>query len=195
MGIKLGNTTASLYLGSTPVAAYLGTEQVYSAVQARTLYFNDAEEDSDWATLGNWWLNEGYTVPATSLPSAADSVIVNSGIGTALSISVNSGSPAAVANLTLNDPESIPIVFTIAITVTGAATINGAEFVGTLTGNATFNDSAIFAVGTINGNATFNDNSRFASGTVTGTATFNDSACYGNGTAGTFVPDPPPSCE
>jgi hypothetical protein len=31
MAIKLGNTTASLYLGSTLVAAYLGTEQVYSA--------------------------------------------------------------------------------------------------------------------------------------------------------------------
>jgi hypothetical protein len=32
MAVKLGNTTASLYLGSTPVAAYLGAEQVYSAV-------------------------------------------------------------------------------------------------------------------------------------------------------------------
>jgi hypothetical protein len=31
MALKLGNTTASLYLGSTPVAAYLGAEQVYSA--------------------------------------------------------------------------------------------------------------------------------------------------------------------
>jgi hypothetical protein len=31
MAIKLGTTTASLYLGSTPVAAYLGAEQVYSA--------------------------------------------------------------------------------------------------------------------------------------------------------------------
>jgi hypothetical protein len=31
MAIKLGNTTASLYLGSTPVAAYLGAEQVYTA--------------------------------------------------------------------------------------------------------------------------------------------------------------------
>jgi hypothetical protein len=34
MSIKLGNTTASLYLGSTPVAAYLGAEEVYSAVPA-----------------------------------------------------------------------------------------------------------------------------------------------------------------
>jgi hypothetical protein len=31
MALKLGTTTASLYLGSTPVAAYLGAEQVYSA--------------------------------------------------------------------------------------------------------------------------------------------------------------------
>jgi hypothetical protein len=31
MAIKLGTSTASLYLGSTPVAAYLGATQVYSA--------------------------------------------------------------------------------------------------------------------------------------------------------------------
>jgi len=47
MSIKLGNTTASLYLGGTPVAAYLGAEQVYSAATvpgAPTI--NDAFFDS-----------------------------------------------------------------------------------------------------------------------------------------------------
>jgi hypothetical protein len=40
MAIKLGTTTASLYLGSTPVAAYLGSEQVYSAATDTVLLLN-----------------------------------------------------------------------------------------------------------------------------------------------------------
>jgi hypothetical protein len=64
-----------------------------------------------------------------------------------------------------------------------------------VTGIATFNDGTrLTENGTITGNATFNDSSQLVDGTVTGTATFNDSACYQGGTAGTFVPDPPPSC-
>jgi hypothetical protein len=48
MAIKLGNTTASLYLGSTPVAAYLGAEQVYSASTDTVLLlnFNGANEST-----------------------------------------------------------------------------------------------------------------------------------------------------
>jgi hypothetical protein len=170
MALKLGNTTASLYLGSTPVAAYLGSEQVYSAVQAATLYFNGAVDD-DWAEVGNWWLDDEHTQAAGRLPTSADSVVA-----TAVLI-IASGQ--TVVNFTLNDPEG-----------------EVHELFGTLivTGNATFNGASFFNGGTINGDATFNDNSR-NNGTVTGTATFNDSACNGDdGTAGTFVPDPPPAC-
>jgi len=46
------------------------------------------------------------------------------------------------------------------------------------------------------GSATFFDSSRLgASGSVSGTATFEDNSCVvAGGTAGTFVPNPPPSC-
>lgn len=81
-------------------------------------------------------------------------------------------------------------------TVTGNATFNGvANTEGTVTGNAIFNEIATqTGNGAINGNATFTGYSRFVSGTVAGTATFNDNACNVAGTAGTFVPNPPPSC-
>lgn len=69
---------------------------------------------------------------------------------------------------------------------------------GTVTGNAMFGGharmNAEFAGAQVLGDATFTGNSRFESGTVAGTATFNDNACNDGGTAGTFVPNPPPSC-
>lgn len=61
--------------------------------------------------------------------------------------------------------------------------------------NRTNPDALAVNQGTVTGNATFNTHSR-NNGTVTGTATFNDTACNAEGgTAGTFVPDPPPSCS
>jgi hypothetical protein len=160
MALKLGTTTASLYLGSTPVAAYLGAEQVHSA--GATLYF-DGAVDGDWAEIGNWWLDAAYTVPATSLPAASDNVFVNATLG------LNSGDPVTVANLTV-----VGVTFSMDITVTGMATFSGGGLVGsvTLTGNAVFNDNADNAA-TVVGNATFNDGS-YLSGTVNGNATFND---------------------
>jgi hypothetical protein len=158
MALKLGNTTASLYLGATPVAAYLGAEQVYSAVQAATLYFDDAEEDGLWTTVGNWWLDAGHTEPAGRLPTAADSVVATASI---------TASGQTVVDFTLEG--------------------NFLEFFGTLTvtGNATFNDGSTNG-GTINGNATFNDSS-FHNGTVTGDATFNDTAINSGTVTGTIT--------
>jgi hypothetical protein len=184
MAVKLGTTTASLYLGSTPVAAYLGAVQVYSA--AATLYFNGAV-DTDWTTVGNWWLDDEHTQAAGRLPAAADSVIATA------SVLSNSGSAPTVVNLTFDDPDVNFASLDIAITVTGNATFNdSASNRGTVSGNATFNDSA-YNSGTVSGNATFNDGS-YNAASVTGTATFTGSACNDGGTAGTFVPDPPPSC-
>jgi hypothetical protein len=51
MAVKLGNTTASLYLGSTPVAAYLGATQVYSATTPAALLLNfNGENESNTFT-------------------------------------------------------------------------------------------------------------------------------------------------
>ena len=82
-------------------------------------------------------------------------------------------------------------------TVGGNATFNGSsynDYGGTVTGNATFNGSSYNAA-TVGGNATFNNTSHNAdTGNVTGTATFTGSACNAGGSAGTFVPNPPPTC-
>jgi hypothetical protein len=163
MSIKLGNTTASLYLGSTPVAAYLGAEQVYSAVQAVTLYFNGAV-DSDWAEVGNWWLDAGHTEPAGRLPTSDESVVVSANV---------TASGQTVVNFTISGSSDLFGT----LTVTDNATFgNGAGNSGTVTGNATFQ----------NGSGNY--------GHVTGTATFEEGSCDNGGTAGTFVPDPPPEC-
>ena len=165
MAAKLGANDAAFRLGNQAVSVYLGAVAVYAP--GITLYF-DGAVDGDWAELGNWWLDDEHTVAATALPTAADSVVVASGA----QVGSNSGSEPTVVNLTGTD-----IIVDIDTTITGTATFSGfSSMYGTLTGNATFNGGS--ALG----------------GTVTGTATFNDSACNAGGTAGTFVPEPPPSC-
>jgi hypothetical protein len=181
MAAKLGSDDVSFRLGAGEVAAvYLGTQEVWSAVSV--LYYNDAESDGDWATLGNWWLDAGNTVAATSLPTASDSVVLTA------TVSSNSGSQPTIINVTVEN-----VALDIDITVTGMATFNSFAAMNfiTVTGNATFNGTSN-NTGTVTGNATFNDSSQNF-GSVQGTATFTGSACN-SGTAGTFDPDPPPAC-
>jgi hypothetical protein len=173
-----------------------------SSVVPRVLYFNGAV-NNDWSELGNWWVDEQHTVPATSLPSSIDSVIATASI---------TASGQTVANFTLLRTQTF-IFFSGMMTVTGMATFNGTRVVvpgtndavnwsvnyGTINGNATFNNSAnaflsSYGFGTINGNATFNNSINTSTitgdatfddnsnnyGTVTGNATFNDSS-YNNG--------------
>lgn len=155
--------------------------------KGRTLYFNGAV-DSDWATLGNWWTSGAFTTQASALPTSGDSVVLSATCGT------NSGSAPTVVNFTLNDPDYYAFYLFVAITVTGNATFNDGSYnYGTVTGDATFNDSS-YNSGTVSGNATFNDLSVNLTGVVAGDATFTGSACNDGGTAGTFVPNPPPSC-
>jgi hypothetical protein len=157
----------------------------------RTLYFNGAV-NGNWNNLGNWWTSGAFSTQASALPTSRDSVVLSK------TCNANSGSAPTVVNFTFNDPVgNFPVLgISLTVTVTGTATFNdSADNFGTVTGNAMFNDSTING-GTVIGNATFNDSSR-NNGVVSGTATFNDSACNltGYGTAGTFVPDPPPACN
>jgi ribosomal protein S11 len=161
MALKLGNTDALLYLGSQIAdRAYLGTVQV-----PRVLYF-DGTEDDDWDEIGNWWFDAAHTVAATSLPTAADSVVASANI---------TASGQTVVNFTLNDPISIGFLLSGTLTATGNATFNDSSInFGPVTGNATFNSSS-GNNGTVTGDATFNNDS-FNDGTVNGNATFNDSS-------------------
>jgi hypothetical protein len=160
MALKLGTTDALLYLGDQIAdRAYLGTVQV-----PRVLYFDGAEDD-DWDEIGNWWFDAAHTVAATSLPTAADSVVASATI---------TASGQTVVDFTLNDPSFNFFVLSGTLTVTGVATFNdNSGNVGTVNGNATFNDvSGNLNTGTVNGDATFNDNSGNV-GTVNGTVTCN----------------------
>ena len=140
-----------------------------------TLYFNGAV-DSDWATLGNWWEDDAFTVPATSLPTSGDSVIASADIW-----GNSSGSAPTLVDFTMNAG-----VLGIPITVTGNAIFNGNAIVNfcTITGNATFNDYSYNYSGTVSGDATCNDYS-LNDCYVSGDATFNDYSCnggwFGNG--------------
>jgi hypothetical protein len=165
MAAKLGSTDVSFRLGAGEVAAvYLGSQEVWSAVPAAaTLYF-DGAVDTDWAEIGNWWLDAGSTQSAGRLPASADSVVAS------MSIQLNSTSaPTSIVDFTLGGGL---VVLAIAITVSGVATFN--EQAGnnaTITGNAVFNDISANN-GTVDGDATFNDSS-VNDGTVTGTITDN----------------------
>jgi len=212
MAAKLGSTDVSFRLGATEVSkVYLGTQEVWSAVQAATLYYNNAEGDELWTTVGNWWLDAGHTEPAGRLPSEIDSVVASANITpsgqTVVNFTLGNGAlfgPVTVTgNATFNEGsqnlETLTgnATFNSAVlnsgTITGDATFNDdSGSSGTVNGNATFNDSSI-NFSTVNGNAIFNDSS-LNYGTITGTATFTGSACNSGGTAGTFVPNPPPSC-
>jgi hypothetical protein len=65
---------------------------------------------------------------------------------------------------------------------------------GAVSQDALFGGNAVMTGGTVGGNATFSGTTQMQGGDVTGTATFTDDACWVAGTAGTFVPNPPPSC-
>jgi hypothetical protein len=128
-----------------------------------TFYFNGAV-DGEWTELGNWWLDDEFSVQATALPTSTDDVIAS------VSITSNSGSAPTVANATFNGSAHNGIT----ITVTGLCTFNDSINNGTITGDCIFNSTAWDLgdnEGTITGNCTFNDSSENA-GAVTGDCTF-----------------------
>lgn len=223
MPIYLGTTPVTLKLGTQNAAGFLGDAAV--TVVARTLYFTGAVDDDwaelgNWFDDAEGTVAAASLPTAADSVVASASISSNSGsaptvvdftlndpnaglfeLGIAITVtgnatfnggSVNNGNVGG--NATFND--NFFGASANSGTVTGTATFNGSSANasgGTVTGNSTFNDNSAND-GTVNGNATFNGSSQNQS-TVTGTATFNDSACNFGGTAGTFVPDPPPSCE
>lgn len=135
-----------------------------------TFYFN-AAVDNDWNTLGNWWADAAFTIPAASLPTSIDDVVIE-----AVSVSSNSGeSQASVATFVMNDPDGDEPVLGVAVTTTGGATFNGsAKNEAQIYGDVTFNDTSRNNFGTTYGMATFNDYAACSSGSLAGQSTFND---------------------
>jgi len=137
----------------------------------RTLYFRPADGgDNGWDSLGNWYIDANYTRPATRLPTSIDTAI-----------SVGPWVPAwsgtrQVARFTYDDEGDGQGIAGGMIVRAGAMFRGAVEVSMTITGDAVFSDNAYLV------------------GSVSGVATFSDNACNAGGSAGTFVPDTPPSC-
>ena len=108
-----------------------------------TLYYNGFV-DTDWATLGNWWTDSGFSVAATSLPTITDDVEMWE------TVDANTGGFIAVHDL--------------------AQKVGMLDVILTVTGLATFENDTSYGYGTLTGNATFNGNSTNP-GTIVSSAT------------------------
>lgn len=136
--------------------------------EAATLYFVGGV-DTNWNTLGNWYQDASFTIPAASLPTASDDVVSYGFI-------VSNSGPAATINTLIQETAYIAIPVTVS---NGATFNNGAQnqTTGVINGDVQFNGEAN-NVGQINGNVVFNDNSANINsfgnltGTVTGNASF-----------------------
>jgi hypothetical protein len=196
MGIFLGDKPVSVYFNgasaSLPVqGVFLGGIQVFpTGTAAATLYFNDAEEDGLWTTVGNWWLDDEFSEPAGRLPTSADSVVATESIvasgQTVVDFTLSGSDKTLSGTLTVTGMATFDGSSSNQSTVNGNATFNdSSRNDDTVTGNATFNDSSSNG-GTVAGNATFNDGSS-NDGTVTGNATFNDSSTNNGTVTGTIT--------
>lgn len=126
-----------------------------------TLYFNAAVNDN-WNTLGNWWQNVGFTVPAVAIPTTGDTCEMYGQISTSptsplVYAAINWRTGQNMANLT---NISAAVVISFYGTTYTEGNLNTAVF-----NNNTFNDGDIAT-------ATFNNSSYHQNGTIT-TATFN----------------------
>lgn len=177
---------------------------------AATLYYNGAG-GADWATLGSWWQDAGFSVPAAALPTSGDDAVVSA------PVTSNSGDAIAVGALTVKGTAYLSVdasasggaifqdvAFHYAGTlvasttfqtgthnhspVTGSAWFNGDAYnQGAVSGVGTFSGSSSNrSGGSIGGDATFAGTSRnLSGGTVSGNATFNTTA----GNSGTVSGD------
>jgi hypothetical protein len=148
-----------------------------------TLYFNGAV-NSNWNTLGNWWIDSSFSNPSYSLPTIADDVYIKANCDS------NSGGSIAVNSLYVGDPVIYQIgLYNITVSVETTAT-----FEQNYDNNATIYGDVILLfgghVGTINGNVTLDGDSTLGSTAivntpVNGNVTVNAGINYGtiNGNA------------
>jgi Bacterial Ig-like domain/The GLUG motif len=150
---------------------------LFSRPESVNFYYN-AAVDNDWNTVGNWWSDENFTVPASSTPGAYDSVFIYG------DVSNNTGTIPMVDSFNAFDSQvEIPLIV-----------YNGAEFHGHssylgafLLGDAEFDDQSYsgfsimeftFSTSHIIGNVLFNSPTTANYGTITGNASFYGG--YGN---------------
>jgi hypothetical protein len=128
--------------------------ELYNSGNGLTYPFNASYfSGGNLSSLSNWWRNNGFTIPAASLPNSTTRVFINAN---ATSGSLVCGT--AIINNASN-----------AASITGNCNFLGTSLnTGTITGSCTFNGTASNA-GTITGNCTFNNTSS-NSGAIIGNA-------------------------
>ncbi len=106
-----GNIVGTAYIECDAYNDVGGTIGGAITYQACTQY---TASSTDWDDVAAWWLDAGMTNAAHRVPSSIDDVFIND------SITTNSGAPAVVNNLTVNNASDVGID----ITVVGSATFN-----------------------------------------------------------------------
>lgn len=119
-GVVIGNVA-----GDVVYNGFTGTNSFGTFLKGKKQFFYNAAVNTNWATLGNWWMaynanTDTFSIPATVLPGFIDDVVITGGV---LS---NSGSVPTVMNLTTNDRGGTvePTFFNISIIVNGLATFS-----------------------------------------------------------------------
>jgi hypothetical protein len=172
-------------LTSTEVTQLYNSGNGLSYPFGEEIFYFNAAVNGNLATLGNWWLDSEFTIPADALPDNSNEVfitapatsgtatyssaLITANIGSAVSITAN----AITLNSGINSGTLIgPVVLN-----------NSSSNAGTITGNATLNGSSSNA-GTITGNATiYNPSANPIGGVVTGSETYlwpNGTGLWGN---------------
>lgn len=135
--------------------------------------------NTDWDTVGNWWLDISHTSPATDVPDGTIDVVILASAANPIINNVSWVQPnsidCSVAGLTFTETGS-----PVSCNITGNPTFNssaGYQY-GTITGSPIFNNSA-YGSAYVVGNAEFRGSTNVVGGDISGTATFRNTAQVG----------------
>jgi hypothetical protein len=134
----------------------------------RQLYYNNSQEDGDWGNLLNWWQDSGFTIQATALPDATNSVEIHGEV-------IENTAGDGVCYCHSAEFYSSSFYYPLVLNSTGLVNFQGTGgvFDGTATDGISFHDTCSLGEnGYITGNATFRDQSTNSLGTVHGNAFF-----------------------
>ena len=150
------------------------------------LYATNLEDGYiNWNSLGNWWMSYNaetnvYSVPASTLPSSSDDVIIKDqdpNYPYSSFIIYNNGPNIVINNLTIDiSSNQYAYLENITITINNTCYLNNTTLSPntTINGNCVFNGYSIGG-GTITGDCVFNHSSHH-NGIIYGIALFKDSS-------------------
>lgn len=179
--IEEGDTT-TLSSGVTDIAGNQATSYADATISfvlptPRNLYFN-ADVSNSWSDVGNWWDDEAFTVPASSVPNLYDSVYIYGNVSSYF------GNPPIVEDaLIVDSAVSIDLVVFNPLSLAGQsyfieATLFGDVEVSDMSAVSGGGPGSYYSSAYVIGDATFNAPTTANYGTIFGDTTF--SGEYGN---------------